>query len=175
MAGRKHSGQDIIYLTAQLGGSLIGRWRFFILTPHLWLQNIVTNLCWRQLTYFGFHLVRLSIYLACKSSEWVSSIAKHTVFFLPDNFRACSIWDRSWLGNHWSSGAGAPWWCQWDLNMVSHRYSVVFRSGEYGGQSLVSIPSSLMSCLDTLAAWGHCHAPGETQDLMHQWRVWQWV
>ncbi|TWW62758.1 hypothetical protein D4764_04G0014050 [Takifugu flavidus] len=37
------------------------------------------------------------------------------------------------------------------LNIMSQRCSTGFRSGEHGGQSMVSIPSSSRNCLHTLA------------------------
>lgn len=46
------------------------------------------------------------------------------------------------------------------LNTMSQRCSFGFRSGEYLGQSMVTIPSSSRNCLHTVATRG--------QDVLHQ-------
>ncbi|MED6233940.1 hypothetical protein ATANTOWER_019503 [Ataeniobius toweri] len=55
----------------------------------------------------------------------------------------------------------ATWWRHIDLNMMSHRCSIGLRSGERGGQSVVSIPSSSRNYLPA-----SCHMRPDI--MMHQ-------
>ncbi|MEQ2160460.1 hypothetical protein GOODEAATRI_034011 [Goodea atripinnis] len=55
----------------------------------------------------------------------------------------------------------ATWWRHIDLNMMSHRCSIGLRSGERGGQSVVSIPSSSRNYLPA-----SCHMMPDI--MMHQ-------
>ena len=61
------------------------------------------------------------------------------------------------------------WWYSEvsDALITSKRCSVGFRSGEWEGQSVASVPSS-RNCLHTK----HCPAPGETQGPLYQCKVW---
>ena len=65
---------------------------------------------------------------------------------------------------------GSLWWYSEvsDALITSKRCSVGFRSGEWEGQSVASVPSS-RNCLHTK----HCPAPGETQGPLYQCKVWQ--
>ena len=49
---------------------------------------------------------------------------------------------------------GSTWWRWMHRYLMSYRCSVGFRSREWEGQSMASIPSSSGNCLHTLATWG---------------------
>ncbi len=61
------------------------------------------------------------------------------------------IWTRASLSS-WTV-LGATWRHRMDRNIMSQRCSIGFRSGERGGHSMVSIPSSFRNYLHTLTTW----------------------
>ena len=63
---------------------------------------------------------------------------------------------QTWIRTSASSWTvcGGAWWHRTHWYIVSNRCSAGFRSGEQGGQSMASIPSSFRNGLHTPATWG---------------------